>query len=120
MFQHDSEFSKNHTDDQESVVKCGQILFLNLLKVSDEDHFNPGQFLEEARQLYSPETKDGDRLFVKANLSSKFDVRNPANKVFFLCNCSLGKNKICLFGFLFIHINEIIDTRDCFYFLPNP
>ena len=41
--QHDSEFSKNHTDDQESVENCRQIPFLNLLKVSDGDHFNPGQ-----------------------------------------------------------------------------
>jgi len=71
-----TELSKNHIDDEESVENSGQIPYLDLLRISEEEHFNPGKFFEDVRGFYSTETTDAHRMFMKPISNSKFGPRH--------------------------------------------
>ena len=78
-----------------SFVLFDKLCQLNF-HIRKDDQFNPGKFLEDAREFSNPETQPGDRMFVKPILNSKFDVWDPKNEVlFFFRNCPLEKNKVC-------------------------
>ena len=110
-FQIVTESSKNHTDDQETVENFGEIPYLDIMVVNfhtslllilfslridedGEDMFNPGQFVEDMRMFYDPDTAGDDRLFVKPKVSASFNVWDSSNIVLFHRNSPLGKNKV--------------------------
>ena len=56
--------------------------------------FNPGQFLQDSRQFYHPETTEDDRMFKKPIVRANTNIWNPQNKVLFSLKEPLGKNKV--------------------------
>lgn len=57
-----TEVSKNHGADEETTDNFGEIPYLDIMRIEDggDEMFNPGQFMEEARDFYDPLTEDND------------------------------------------------------------
>ena len=102
-----AEQSKNHASDGEEIENAGQVPYLALTVryeivkvrpfiqfVQKDTNFNPGLFLEQSRQFYSPETTEDDYWFKTPIILKSFDIWNPKNTVLYHLNRKLGRNKV--------------------------